>query len=67
MKAQLGDFASKESMLLQCSLVPLLRVAPLFLELGDDILVGVRVELGMLKKHAEDGTPATVESTSDPT
>ena len=67
MKAQLGDLARKESMLLQYFLVPLLRIAPLFLELGDDILVGVRVELGMLKKHTEDSAPATVESTSDPT
>jgi len=53
-------------MLRQRSLIPLLRVAPLLLELGNDILVGVRVELGMLKKHAEDGAPAAVESTGDP-
>ena len=66
-EAQLGELASKESMLRQSSIIPLLRVTPLLLELSDDVLIGVRVELGMRKKHLKDGTPCAVESTSNPT
>ena len=67
LQVQLGELASQVSVLRQRSLVPLFRVTPFLLELGDDILVGVRVELWMLEKHTEDGAPAAVESASNPT
>ena len=53
-------------MLRQRLLGPLLRITPLPLELGDDILVRVRVEFGVREKHTKDGAPSAVESTSNP-
>jgi len=67
LEVQLGELASKESVLRQSSLIPFLRVTPLLLKLGNDILVGVRIELRMLEKHPEDGTPSAVKSASNPT
>jgi hypothetical protein len=67
LEAQLGELASKEGVLRQSFLIPLLRVTPLLLELGDDVLLGVRVELWMRKKHPKDGTPSAVKGASNPT
>jgi len=67
LEVQVVELASKVSVLRQRSLVPFLRVAPLLLELGNNVLVGVGVQLGMRKKHTEDGAPSAVESTSNPT
>ena len=53
-------------MLRQSFIVPLLRVTPLIRELVDDVLIGVRVELGMRKKHLKDDTPSAVKCAGNP-
>ena len=53
-------------MLRQHLLGPLLRITPLPLELGDDILVRVWVKFGVREKHTEDSAPSAVGRTGNP-
>jgi len=67
LKAHLRELTGtrQKGMLLQGVLFPLLRITPLLLELGDDILVRVRVEFGVREEHTEDGAPSAVEGTGN--
>jgi len=53
-------------MRLQNVLAPLLRITPLLLELGDYILIRVRVKFRVHEKHTEDSVPSAVECTGNP-